>query len=201
MGSQVCGSSLEGGAWGCPLPVFLSKYLSSHSSSSGPLWGLWTVRQTSPQAARTYQTRGQQTRANEPNLGLGNCSFSRSPRAKNGFYIFRELEKKKSMRQRLYVACRVENVYCLALHRKKLPVPVPSYSHLPDQDFLRRVLRIIDLRDLKTNGKGFCGQMGEPEVYVFFNRGWPGTLKIPVRTLSVWNGCCVPHAPLSTLHT
>lgn len=199
MGSQVCGSSLEGGAWGCPLPVFLSKYLSSHSSSSGPLWGLWTVRQTSPQAARTYQTRGQQTRANEPNLGLGNCSFSRSPRAKNGFYIFRELEKKKNMRETVR---GLQSRECLlsGSSQKKLPVPVPSYSHLPDQDFLRRVLRIIDLRDLKTNGKGFCGQMGEPEVYVFFNRGWPGTLKIPARTLSVWNGCCVPHAPLSTLH-
>lgn len=199
MGSQVCGSSLEGGAWGCPLPVFLSKYLSSHSSSSGPLWGLWTVRQTSPQAARTYQTRGQQTRANEPNLGLGNCLFSRSPRAKNGFYIFRELEKKKNMRETVR---GLQSRECLlsGSSQKKLPVPVPSYSHLPDQDFLRRVLRIIDLRDLKTNGKGFCGQMGEPEVYVFFNRGWPGTLKIPARTLSVWNGCCVPHAPLSTLH-
>lgn len=199
MGSQVCGSSLEGGAWGCPLPVFLSKYLSSHSSSSGPLWGLWTVRQSSPQAVRTYQTRGQQTRANEPNLGLGNCSFSRSPRAKNGFYIFRELEKKKNMRETVR---GLQSRECLlsGSSQKKLPVPVPSYSHLPDQDFLRRVLRIIDLRDLKTNGKGFCGQMGEPEVYVFFNRGWPRTLKIPARTLSVWNGCCVPHAPLSTLH-
>lgn len=64
------------------------------------------------------------------------------------------------MQQRLYMACKVENIYCLALHRKKLPISVPSYPHLPDQGFLRCVLRNVDLCDLKTNGKGFRGRTG-----------------------------------------
>lgn len=56
----------------------------------------------------TWRIRRRQTMARGPDLAFGNCLFLRSPRVKNGFYIFkRHLKKNENMQQRLFMAYKV----------------------------------------------------------------------------------------------